>query len=134
MRASKLLMVGLMMFSLAACAGNNPFAPVVNPIRSVDIYRVELAYATALEVAVGWRKFCWDRSYAVLMTDPVGKVACVNRRAKLRTIQEARKIAGDSVRYAATWVKENPTVSAQSVIDAAWKAVVTFQNLTPKVQ
>lgn len=128
MRASKLLMVVGLGVWLAACA------TVPNPVTSIDIYRIENVYATSLELIVGWRKYCWDRTYKSLMLDPVGKVACENRRAKLRRIQTARVIAGDSVRYAKNWVQNNPTVNANSVLDAAWKAVNTLQNTIPRTQ
>lgn len=104
---------------------------VTNPIGSTDIYRVQNAYAAALEVVVEYRRYCWSQPYAVLMADPVSKPICEKRRAVVRVAQTARRNARGALNAAENFVANNPTLNAASTIDAAWKAVADFKNSIP---
>ena len=106
---------------------------VQNPLTSVDMYRVKNTYAATLELVVAWRNYCWSKSYAAIIADPVAKPVCENRRARLRTIQSAQAKAGSAVRYADNFIKANPTINIASVIGPAWDAVSLFQSVVPRV-
>jgi hypothetical protein len=117
------------------------FTGTTNPVTSVDMYRVKNVYGATLELVIKWREYCGipagatksTRSYASLMTDPIAKPVCQNRRATLRVIQSSQAKAGSAITYADNWVRANPTVSAASVIGPAWDAVTLFQQAVPKV-
>ena len=127
----KLFAVCALALTLAGCITVGQ--PIINPVTSVDMFRVKNVYAATLELVVAWRDYCWKRPYAVLMSDPVAKPVCQNRRQRLRTIQTAQVQAGTAVRYADNWVRQNPTISPASVIGPAWDAVTNFQQLVPRV-
>jgi hypothetical protein len=105
-----------------------------NPISDVDIYRVKNTYAAALELAVEYRSYCWARPYAVLMVDPIARPLCERRRPIMRAIQSAQINAGAAIVEANRFVRDNPTITAASAIDAAWTAVTNFKNAVPVVR
>lgn len=127
--------------SLAGCAGlgGTPLGTalqtvtttVINPIDTVDIYRVQNAYAAALELSVQYRRYCYSRPYAALMADPVSKPVCQNRRAAIRFAQNASHNATAAIVAAENFVANNPTLNATNVIGAAWQAVTDFQKSIP---
>lgn len=102
-----------------------------NPVGPVDIYRVKNTYAAALEVAAEYRRYCWSQPYAVLMTDPVAKPICQNRRQIVRAFQKADEKAFFAISAAENFVAANPTLNAASAISAAWQAVTDFQSAIP---
>lgn len=104
---------------------------IVNPVDAVDIYRAKNVYAASLALAVEWRTYCWSKPYAVLMAAPVDKALCQNRRSRVRTIQLSQAKASSALIDAQTFVRDNPTLSATSVITAAWAAVTNFKNAVP---
>lgn len=105
-----------------------------NPISDVDIYRVKNTYAAALELAVEYRSYCWARPYAVLMVDTIARPLCERRRPIMRAIQSAQINAGAAIVEANRFVRDNPTITAASAIDAAWTAVTNFKNAVPVVR
>lgn len=124
--------------SLSGCAGTKvgdllqaATTTIANPIGVNDIYRVKNAYAAALELAVEYRRYCWERPYAALMADPVSKPVCQNRRAVVRFAQSSSLKARRAIRSAETFVANNPTLNAATAIDAAWRAVTEFQRAVP---
>ncbi len=140
MRRFLLLPVILIALAVSGCAGTKvgdllsvATSTVTNPVRSVDIYRVKNVYAATLQLVVDYRKYCWDRSYAVLMADPVAKPVCRYRRIVVRTAQTTQVKAGSAIRSADSFVRDNPTLNASNVIGAAWQAVTDFQNAVPRV-
>lgn len=119
--------------ALGACTTTNPFATITNPVTNLDIWRVKNTYAATLQLAASWRTFCYARPYATLMTDPVAKPVCQNRRNTVRQIQKYQPIAGSAVRKADEFVTNNPTVNAAGAIGLAWDAVTEFQRVVPRV-
>lgn len=138
-----LLLVAL---SLSACAGlpgpsggiggviRAVTTPIANPVDSVDIYRLKNTYAAALTLAVKYREYCWSKPYGQLMRDAAAKAVCQHRRQVVRTIQKYRPPAGMAVQRAETFVLQNPTLSATSVIASAWDAVTAFRQAIPLQQ
>ncbi len=125
--------------ALGGCAGlksavETVTTTITNPINSTDIYRIKNVYAATLQLAVEYRQYCWARSYAVLMADIVAKPLCQNRRVVVRAMQVARPKAASAIRSADSFVRNNPTLNAGTVISAAWAAVTDFQNSVPKVK
>ena len=102
-----------------------------NPIGEVDIVRVKNTYAAALELVVEYRSYCWKSPYAVLMTDPVARPICQNRRAAVRAMQNGKAKAKAAIVTAQNFVANNPTLNAASAVGAAWQAVTDFQNSIP---
>ncbi len=135
----RILLVSILALALAGCAQlsqiggfiSTATTTITNPITSVDIYRVKNVYAATLQLVVDYRKYCWDRPYAILIADPIAKPVCQNRRAVIRTAQAAQLKAGSAVRSADNFVTNNPTLSAATVVSAAWAAVTDFQNAVP---
>jgi hypothetical protein len=103
-----------------------------NPVGGKNIYQAKLVYASALEIAVKYREYCYSRPYAELMADPVAKPICQNRRPNVRALQSARWKASAAIRTADAFVRNNPTLNATSAIGAAWTAVTDFQNLAAR--
>jgi len=133
----KVIIALTLALSLAGCAtpAGDLFKVITttieNPLTTVDIYRVENTYAAALTLADQYRTYCYERPYAVLMTDPVGRPLCERRRRNVRLIQSARLKAGAAVVAARNFIAGNPTLNAASVVSAAWKAVTDFQSAIP---
>lgn len=108
--------------------GTSLTASITSPIGPVDIYRVKTVYASALEIAVGYREYCWSKPYAVLMADPIAKPVCQSRRRNVRAMQAADIRADAAISTAENFIRNNPTVSAASAVSAAWAAVTDFQG------
>lgn len=137
----RIFAVVLLALPLAACGAGSiadtafqaVTTTIVNPVTSVDIYRVKNAYAAADQLVADYRSYCWGRSYSVLTADPVAKPICQNRRAIVRTAQSYRQKASSAISQADTFIRNNPTLNAATVVNAAWAAVTAFQNSVPKV-
>lgn len=106
-------------------------ASIENPISGVDIYRVKNTYAAALEIAAEYRRYCWSAPYKALMADAVARPLCQKRRAVVRRIDSADDKASAAISAAETFVANNPTISAVTVIGAAWDAVTAFKTSIP---
>lgn len=124
---------------LGGCAGTRvgdlisaATTTIVNPVDSIDIYRVKNAQAIALELAVAWRRNCWSKPYAELMKDPVNKALCQNRRPTLRAIQDYNAKASLAIMEAESFIRNNPTLNASVLIQAAMSAVSAYRNAIPK--
>lgn len=138
----KIFAVVLIALPLAACgaAGSVVDAAfravtttIVNPVTPVDIYRVKNAYAAADQLVIDYRSYCWSRSYVALMADAVAQPICQNRRAIVRKAQSYRAKASYAIGQADTFIRNNPTLNAATVVNAAWSVVTAFQNSIPKV-
>lgn len=137
----KIFAVVLIALPLAACgaasvvdtAFRTVTTTIVNPVTPVDIYRVKNAYAAADQLVIDYRSYCWNRSYAALMADTIEKPICQNRRAIVRAAQSYRQKASSAIAKAETFIRNNPTLNAATVVNAAWAAVIAFQNSVPKV-
>lgn len=124
----KILVVALAALWLGGCG-----AGIKNPITSANIYQTKLVYAATETAAAKYNDYCWARPYAVLMTDPIAKPICANRRPVRRAIKSASITAGNAIDKADAFVTKNPTLDATSLIDAATSAVSAFRNVTPAV-
>lgn len=105
----------------------------VNPVGQINIYQVKEGYAAVLEVADGWRDYCWPtspfKSYADLMKDPISRTLCQNRRNTLRIINAADDKAFDALTRAEKFIIANPTVNAAAIVSEAWAAVQDFKRV-----
>lgn len=140
MMMRRILLSAVLALSLAGCASMpGPLGDAVrvltttieNPVTGVDIYRVKNTYAAALEVAVEYRRYCWERPYAVLMVDSVARPICERRRAVVRSMQKAKDNASAAIAAAENFVVNHPTINASIAIRAAWDAVADFKNTVP---
>lgn len=104
---------------------------VTNPVTAVNVYQVKNGYAAALELAVAYRSYCWSKSYAAILKDPVMKPLCQSRRSAVRSIQKAQLQAHDAIDQAQEFVRLNPTLDASAVIALAVKAVGSFRSAVP---
>ena len=114
--------------------GSSLTATVTNPLSPMTIYQVKNAYAAADQIVVSYRSYCWARPYAVLMADPVAKPVCTDRRARVRLAQSAKAKASAAIGAADKFVRNNPMLSATTLVNAAWVAVSDFRAAVPTVQ
>jgi hypothetical protein len=102
---------------------------VSNPVAPVNIYQAKTVYAATLELANGYRDYCYAKPFAVLMADPVAKPVCKSRRKIVLAMQAADDKAFAAIKTADNFVRNNPTLDATSAIRAAIAAVTEFQNI-----
>lgn len=140
MRRFLLLPVMLIALAVGGCAGTTvgdlfsaATSTITNPVSSVDIYRVKNVYAATLQLVVDYRKYCWSAPYVDLMSSPISRPICKDRRAVVRVAKAAQLKAGSAIRSADNFVRSNPTLNAAGVVAAAWRAVTDFQNAVPRV-
>lgn len=129
----KRILIVALALSLAGCAGtvdkiNSVYTAVTSP---TTIYQVKNAYAAGDQLVIDYRKYCWSKPYAAIVTDPVAKPLCQNRRAIVRTAQSARAKASAAIKQAEAFIASNPTLNAGSVISAARSAVTAYRNTVP---
>jgi len=131
----RLVLVCALTLSLGGCAGTQvgdalrvATSTVTNPVKEVNIYQVKTVYAAVLEAAASYRDYCWSKPFAALMADPIAKPICEHRRAVNRAINKADDRAYDAITRAETFIRNNPTISAVSVVREAWAAVQDFQG------
>lgn len=104
---------------------------IANPVQPVNIVQVKTGYAAALELAAGYRDYCWSKPFATLMADPIGKPLCEHRRSIVRAIDKADDVAFEAITRAETFIRNNPTISAAVVVREAWAAVQDFRRAAP---
>lgn len=136
----RFLIICAVALSLGGCAGT-PAGEIiraatgtfVNPVGTVNIYQAKQGYAAVLEVANGWREYCWPtapfKSYADLMKDPVSRALCQNRRNTLRIVNAADDKAFDALTRAERFIVTNPTINAATIVSEAWAAVQDFKRV-----
>lgn len=134
----KVFSVAILAVALTGCATVDGIVTVAtttitNPITSTDIYRVKNTYAAANQLVVDYRAYCWSQPYAALMVDPIAKPICQNRRPVVRAAQSYRAKAAFAIGQADTFIRNNPTLNAATVVNAAWSAVTAYQNSIPKI-
>lgn len=98
--------------SLTACASIN------NPVSRTTLVTSESAYGVALSAAVAYRKLCADKVIA--------RVTCAPVVLKLQNADRKVQVALSNLR---TFVKNNPTVDAVSLVNAVSAAVADFQAI-----
>lgn len=118
----KRVFVACLALVLAGCA------TIQNPLGPADIYRTRTLYAATLELANGYREFCYARPYAVLMRDPIARPVCQKRRAVVRALQSADDKAFASIQTAEKFIVSNPELGVKS-LDDAWTAVTAFRAI-----
>lgn len=120
----KLLTIIALSLSLAGCAGANKsvfeggssiVAPIRNPIGQSELDKIRAAYGSALAIAVGYRDACAQRLIPA---------SC---RTAVRKMQPYGEKAQRAFVVARNFVANNPTISAVSVLQAAWDAVKDLQ-------
>lgn len=121
---------------LGGCAGDSVFkggssifGTITNPVGQNELAAVEGAYGVALTAAVSYRRFCYSAPLAQLPQQ-----VCGNRRAVIRRLQDLDNRAYAAIAAARNFVRNNPTISAVSLIGAARTAVTDFQNETAKLK
>jgi hypothetical protein len=131
----RLVLVFALALSLGGCAGTPAgdalrvaTSTITNPVKEVNIYQVKTGYAAVLEVVAGYRDYCWSKPFAALMADPIAKPVCEHRRSVMRAAQKADDRAHDAIVRAETFIRNNPTINAVSVVREAWAAVQDFQS------
>ncbi len=112
--------------------GTSVTAPIVNPAKPVNIYQVKLLLATAEDAANEYRGYCYPTapfvSYADIMKDQIKGAICARRRAIVAKLDNADDLAFDAVKKAEAFIAANPKVSAVSLVQSAYAAVVNFQG------
>jgi hypothetical protein len=74
----RLLILCAVALTLGGC-GNAPdiiraaTSTIANPVKEVNIVQVKNGYDAVLEIAVGYRDYCWSKSFAALMADPIAQ-------------------------------------------------------------
>jgi hypothetical protein len=101
---------------LSACATYQ------NPINTSELAAVESAYGVALAVAVGYRQLPLCRTGA-----PTTLTNVCARRSIVVKLQSADRVAQAALIQARSFVKNNPTLDAMTVITVARNAVASFQ-------
>lgn len=103
---------------LGACAH------IQNPVNETRLATVESAYGVALSIAVGYRntRLC-KRGEQVSITN-----ICARRDVILQ-LQAADRNAQLALKEARTFVKDNPTLDAIQVIQAAESAISVFRQI-----
>jgi len=99
--------------ALAGCAG---IGSVTNPVTRTDLVSAESAYGVALSAAVGYRKLCADKAIA--------RATCAPVVLKLQRADQKVQVALKNLR---SFVRDNPTVDAISLVTAVKDAVSDFQ-------
>lgn len=108
--------------------GTSLTASITNPATPVTLYQVKSVYATALDLANGYRTYCYAKPYATLMADQIAGPICKSRRSIVTKLQSADAKAASAISAADAFIKANPTLSAVSVIQQAYAAVTSFQG------
>lgn len=130
--AISLTLGGCMTLAEIGSAFSFATASVNNPVTSTNIYQLKNAYAAAATLATEYRSYCWSfASYRAVMADPVASKLCRSRRPVTRVIVAADEKAFFAVSAASNFVRDNPTLSAVTVINAAVKAVADFRSAIP---
>jgi hypothetical protein len=131
----RLSIVFALALSLGGCAGTPvgdairvATSTIANPVKEVNIVQVKTGYAAVLEIAASYRDYCWSKPFAALMADPIAKPVCEHRRSIMRAVDKADDHAFDAITRAETFIRNNPTINAVSVVREAWAAVQDFQN------
>jgi hypothetical protein len=114
--------------ALAGCSsksilqgGTSLTASIQNPAGKRELAAIEGAYGAALVVAVNYRRFCYQTA--------TPSSVCKDRRKVVLAMQAADRNAHGAIVAARRFVRENPTLSAVSVIGAARAAVADFQSI-----
>lgn len=120
----KILSIFILASALAGCAGSQKsileggssiIAPIQNPVGQSELDKIRAAYGSALAIAVGYRDACAQR-----LIPP----SC---RTAVRKMQPYGEKAQRAFVAARNFVANNPTISAVSVLQAAWDAVKDLQ-------
>lgn len=107
---------------------------IANPVGPTNIYQIKNAYAAGDALVINYRRYCWAAPYAAIMADPIAGPTCQNRRAVVRAAQSARAKASAAINAADKFVRANPTLSAASLLSAAWSAVSDYKAAVPVVK
>lgn len=101
----------VLLLLLANCATYN------NPINTSELATAESTYGVALSIAVAYHNSCAQKLIPKTCRAIVAKLQAADRKAQVLLVR------------ARTFVKDNPTVSAITIIAAARDAVDAFTQL-----
>lgn len=102
-----------------------------NPVKTVNIYQVKNVYGAAVQAEISYREYCYQTSFEDLMKDAVRKPICQYRRRVITAFQKARPTARAAIDKAEIFIRDNPRLSAASLIQPAWEAVTKLRALIP---
>jgi len=114
----RFLVIGLLVFSLGACA------TVKNPITSSQLATIESSYGVVLSGAVAYRNRPRCTKTAL---ESVSNI-CARRSIVVR-MQQADAAAQVALGRARAFVRDNPTLDASSLLQAAQDAVAVFAQI-----
>jgi hypothetical protein len=120
MRFKTLALGGLLASGLALCS----CASIVNPISQTQVYQLENAYGIAQAQGVAYVQFkrCAPGTH-------IGPTNLCSTAQGVVQIGKADKAARTALDAAQTFVTQNPTLDASSVISAAQTALQTLQSI-----
>lgn len=114
----KLLIVLAAAVALSGCAQlQNAFTAIANPATQQTLVEAESAYGAALAIAVGYRNACAARTIPASCRKIVPQLQAADR-----------KVQGAIV-AARNFIRDNPTISPISAIQAVQKAISDFQTV-----
>lgn len=132
----KIILLIAAAFLISGCASLDPSgksvlqggrsftAPIQNPVGRQQLAAIESAYGVALVVAVNYRR---------LGLCPRGQTESVTnvcaRRGVVLALQDADRKVRPARTAARNFVRDNPTISGASALDAFRAAVTDFQNV-----
>jgi hypothetical protein len=114
----KIILALTLSFALAACA------TVKNPINNTQLATIESAYGVALSGAVAYR----NRPRCTKTALESVSNLCARRSIVLR-MQAADKQAQVALGRVRIFIRDNPTLDASSLMQAAQDAVAVFGNI-----
>lgn len=144
MKLRNLLLVPVLAVALAlpGCTAFKNFAnlattTITNPVRTVDIYRVNNVYAGAQALVLEYQERCFQKqgvkvTLAQIKSDSVLKDICRRRVSRYQAMKAMDNKAYVAIRTAENFIANNPSGNAASYIAAAWAAVNEFQAQVSK--
>lgn len=114
----------LLAISLSGCAGMRPMISIQNPISDNTLASLEASYGLALTAAVAYR----NRPRCTRTRLESLSYLCARRSIVVR-LQHADQVAEIALGRAASFIANNPTLDASSLIQAASAAIGAFSEL-----
>lgn len=117
-------------FLITGCAGQSVLVggtslttPIQNPVGRQQLAQIEAAYGVVLTAAVTYRRLPLCKA-----GQPTSFTNVCSQRAIVLLLQSYDRKAQAALRVARNFVRNNPTLNAFTVLDAAQTAVNDFRN------